>query len=234
MRKKNEHGYPGIMYDKEVRYKVNKKAISIITAVIMSTVLTVPALAASPSTTTVMNNPVSVPASVTTAKGYTLTEEESKATAVTAEKAVALSQGVEAEVVTALPDGVTFGSVTAQPVYISMANADILKNTAVQTRLNKLGIGTSAEQIPAVVRAGQLVFSNAAAGTYTVKLSIAGITSSKGVAIMVYVPGEVQPRVIRPRYKNGKLQAKLPVPCEYNVVTNVPVVAAAPAKTGAQ
>lgn len=201
---------------------MSKKTISIMTAVMMSVVLTVPALAASPSTATVMNNPVSVPKSVTTSKGYTLTEAESAETAVTAEQAVALSQGISAEVTMALPDGVTFGSVTAQPAYIAMANADLLKNTAVRTRLNKLGVGTASGQIPVVVKAGQLVFSNGAVGTYTVKISVEGITSSKGVAILVYVPGELEPRVIRPRYRGGKLQVNLPVPCEYNVVTNAP------------
>lgn len=113
-----------------------------------------------------------------------------------------------------------FGSVPAKPASIVEAKADLLKNQTAIDALKKLGIGVVDGQKASIVKAGQLVFSDSSSGTYMVSLSVDGLTSAKGVALLVYVPGELEPRVIRPRWRNGKLQADLPVPCEYNVVTN--------------
>ena len=199
---------------------MKKKAVSIMVAVVLSTTFTVTAFAASPTTSSVMNTPVTASDSDNKAKGYTLTTEEKAATSVTAEQALAMSAGVTADVSADLSGGVTFGSVPAQPSSIAAANADLLKNEAVNKELKKLGIGATAGQPALIIKAGQLLFSNFASGTFTVGLDVDGITSAKGVALLVYVPGELQPRVIKPKWKNGRLESSLPVPCEYNVVMN--------------
>lgn len=198
---------------------MKRKLVSVITAVVMSAALTVPALAASPTTADVINTPVSVPTEVAVAKGYELSEAESAAVATTPAQAIELTEGVTADIGIALPDGVVFGSVPAQPADIAMAKADLLKNAELQAALAKLGIGVNGAEA-SILKAGQLVFSNAVSGEFTVGLAAEGITSARNVAILVYVPGELKPRVIRPIWRNGKLQAKLPVPCSYSIVSN--------------
>jgi hypothetical protein len=199
---------------------MKRKIVSIVTTAIVSAMMVVPALAASPSTTTVMSTPVTIPAADLTAKGYQVTPAEVAATATTPAQSIALAAGVTADVGDVqLPNGVVFASIPAQPASIATAKMDIMKNTDLQKSLAQCGVGTKG-QTAVIKGAGQLGFSNGAKGVFKVGLTAEGITSAKNVAILVYVPGETAPRVIKPKFKNGKLEANLPVPCEYNIVTN--------------
>ena len=215
---------------------MKKKLVSIVTAVTLSAVMAIPAFAGpSPSTAKVMTTPITVSTAVVAQKGYEVTPAEAAAVATTPVQSVQLAMGVTADVAgVSLPDGVTFASMPAQPATIAMAKMDLMKNNDVQKKLSRFGIGTKGKT-STIVHAGQVGFSNGATGSFKVGLSVDGITSAKNVAFLVYVPGETTPRVVKPTFKNGKLQATLPVPCEYNIVTNeAPAAPAAATAANAQ
>ena len=189
-----------------------KKVISLTTALVLSVAMSVPVFAASPSTATVMDTPVSVPTAVVAQKGYTLTPEEQAAVATTPAQAVALAEGVTGEVNVKLENGVLFGSLPAAPAVIAMAKADLLKDVELQKKLQKEGV------LGLLMKSGMLSFSNGKTGTYTVNLNAAGLVPGEKVTLLVYVPGEAKPRVVSASWKNGKIRAKLPIPCNYSIL----------------
>ena len=198
---------------------MKKKTSAILTAMALTAGLAFPVSAASPSTSTVMNTAVTVSQTTTASRGYTMTEAETAATATTPAQAVALSSLVTASISGVdVPAGVTFGSVPANPSTLSLAKADLLKNSdMLNTLRNSYGITNAS-----INSAGQLIFSNGASGEFSVNLEANGITSAKNVAIIVYTTnskGETVSKVVKPTWKKGKLQASLPVPCNYVVVT---------------
>ncbi len=191
---------------------MKKRITALTTAVALSVAMALPVFAASPSTATVMNNPVTVPTTVAAAKGYNLTPAEHAAVATSPEQAVALAAGVTGEVDEALEAGVLFGSLPTDPAMIALAKADILKSASLQKNLKRLGVNG------VIARSGLLSFSNGKTGTKTVSLSAIGLIPGEKVAILVYVPGDVNPRVVKATWKDGKIRAKLPVPCHYSIV----------------
>ena len=190
---------------------MKKRILALITAIALSAAMTVPVFAASPSTSTVMTTPVTVPTAVVAAKGYDLNPIEQAAVATTPEQAVALHEGTVAEANVALEPGVLFGSLPADPAMIALTKADLLKNTALQKKLAKRGV------MGLIVRSGMLSFSNGKTGRHTVNLSTAGLIPGEKVVLLVYAPGEMNPRVIKATWKNGKLRATDPVPCTYSI-----------------
>lgn len=190
---------------------MKKKLLSLTTALLVSAAFAVPVFAASPDTSAVMTTPVSVPKAVTQAKGYTLTAEEEAAVATTPEQAVALAAGVTAEA-SGLGAGVIVGSVPTAPAIVSLAKTDILKNATVQRNLANRGV------TGAIVKSAMLVASDGRSRTSNVNLSVDGLVAGEKVAIMYYVPGDVTPRFVNASWVNGKLRARLPLPCLYNIV----------------
>ncbi len=191
---------------------MKKRFLTLTTALVLSAAMTVPVFAASPSTQTVMNTPVSVPTAVVAQKGYTLTEAEQAMVATTPEQAVALAAGVNGEVGTKLEAGVLFGSLPAAPALIAMAKADLLKDAELQKLLQSQGV------MGLMTKSGMLSFSNGKTGNFTVDLTAAGLLPGEKVVLLVYVPGELKPRVVRTVWKNGKIRAKLPIPCNYSIL----------------
>ena len=63
-----------------------------------------------------------------------------------------------------------------------------------------------------------LGFSNGKTGTYTVKLNAAGLVPGEKVALLVYPAGSTTPKVVKATWKDGKLSARLPIPCNYSVI----------------
>ena len=189
-----------------------KKIVALTMAVLLGAALCVPVFAASPSTSTVMTTPVSVPTAVVAAKGLVLSEAEQKAVATTPEQAVALAAGVVAETTETLPGGVLFGAVPADPAMIALAKADLLKNATLQKNLQKAGV------TGLMAASGQLLYSDGRKGKKTVNLSALGIMPGEKVVFLVYTPGDPSPRVIKATWKNGKLRAKLPGPCNYSII----------------
>ncbi len=191
---------------------MSKKWIKVASAIVLSLTMTVPVFAASPTTATVMKTPVTVHPAVIAAKGYTLTPAEQAACATTPEEATALAAGLTSEVETTLEPGVLFGTLPSDPAVIAAAKADILKNTSLQKTLQKRGVAGT------IVRSGMMSFSNGKSGSFTVNLSAVGLVPGEKVAILCYLPGDLKPRVVNATWKDGKLRAKLPVPCHYSIV----------------
>ena len=192
--------------------KMKKRVLALTTAIALSVAMAVPAFAASPSTTTVMSTPVTVPATVVATKDYAMTPEEHAAVATTPEQAVALAAGVTGEVNETLEPGVLFGSLPADPTMIALTKADILKSASLQKKLAKKGVSGL------IVKSGMMSYSNGKKGTRTVTLNAAGLIPGEKVALIVYVPGDPKPRLITANWKDGKLRAKMPIPCNFSIV----------------
>ncbi|MCR5268635.1 MAG: hypothetical protein K6E16_08975 [Lachnospiraceae bacterium] len=191
---------------------MKRKWMAIASAALLSVAMSVPVFAASPSTATVMKTPVTVNPTVIAEKGYELDALELAAVATTPEQAVELAAGLTSEVDTALEPGVLFGTLPADPAAISLAKADILKNTTLQNTLQKRGVSGL------IVNSGMMSFSNGKSGSFTVTLNAPGLVPGEKVAILVYTPGDPKPRVVSASWKDGKLKAKLPVPCNYSII----------------
>ena len=146
-----------------------------------------------------------------------------QALATTPLQAVALSAAATVAPV-ALSNGAAIAVAPADPGLVSLAKADVLFNSAVTAALARAGIGTNGA-IPTITGAGTLAATDGRAiSRQTISLAVPGIASAQGVRIIVYTAdanGVMQPQVITPRFRNGQLQVTLPVPCEYNVVTNL-------------
>ncbi|MCR5267109.1 MAG: hypothetical protein K6E16_01140 [Lachnospiraceae bacterium] len=191
---------------------MSKKWIKVASAIVLSLTMTVPVFAASPSTATVMKTPVTVHPTVIAAKGYTLSPLEQAACATTPEEATALAAGLTSEVDAVLEPGVLFGTLPTDPAVIAAAKADILKNASLQKALQKRGVAGT------IVRSGTMSFSNGKTGSFSVSLNAVGLVPGEKVAILCYLPGDLKPRVVKATWKDGKLKAKLPVPCYYSIV----------------
>ncbi|MBO4901309.1 MAG: hypothetical protein J5518_00755 [Lachnospiraceae bacterium] len=191
---------------------MKRKWIAAVCAVALSVATCVPVFAASPKTSTVMQTPVSVPTSVVAAKHYTLTPAEQALVATTPEQAVALAAGITFDVNAKLDAGVLFGSLPADPAMIAMAKADLLKDVELQKKLEKAGV------LGILLKSGVLGFSNGKTGSYTVTLAAEGLVPGEKVSILVYTPDSVKPKVYKATWKNGKLSAKLPMPCNYSII----------------
>ena len=168
---------------------------------------------------------VGVPAAQLAARDYgaAITPAMQQALATTPLQAVALSAAATVAPV-ALSNGAAIAVAPADPGLVSLAKADVLFNSAVTAALARAGIGTNGA-IPTITAAGTLAATDGRAiSRQTISLTVPGIASAQGVRIIVYTPdanGVMQPQVITPRFRNGQLQVTLPVPCEYNVVTNL-------------
>ncbi len=189
-----------------------KKIVAFLTVAALSVAFCMPVLAASPTTLTVMQKPVTVPKAVAASKGYVLSEEEEKLVSTTPEQAVQHAAGLTAETETKLPEGVLFGSLPADPAMISLAKADLLKHTDLQKKLQKLGVNGI------VAGSAQLLFSDGRTGRHTVNITAAGLIPGEKVALLVYTPGNPNPKVVKATWKDGKLRANLTLPCTYTVI----------------
>ena len=206
----------------------NKKILSVLVAVAMTAVFTVPAFAAGSSTaSSAATTPVSAPTAQVASRDYAaaVTPAVQSAVATTPAQAVVLSQTAPAEPV-ALRGGAAVAVTAADPSVIALAKTDILLNSSVQSSLANYGVGGT-NGVANITGAGTLAATDGRnIARQAITINALGVTSAKGVAILVYTPdanGVMQPRVIKPRFRNGKLVATLPVPCEYNLVQNVAV-----------
>ncbi len=204
----------------------NKKFISIIVAAAMTVVLAVPAFAAESSTAkSAVSAPVSAPTAQVLSRDYAsaVTPAIQSAVATTPAQSVVLSQTAPA-VTVALKGGATLSSTPADPSIVALAKLDILLNSSVQASLAKYGVGGK-NGVANIMGAGTISASDGRnIKSQAVTLNALGITSAKGVAILVYTVdanGVMQPKVIKPRMRKGQLVVNLPVPCEYNVVQNI-------------
>ena len=184
-----------------------KKLVSLTTAALMLAATALPVFAASPDTSTVMSTPVTLPAEVAAAEG--LTAEEQAAVATTPAEAVALSATAVVEATNPANAALT---AAASPATIALVKADILKNASVKAALTRYGLTGQIAASQIVARA------DGKSGNTTMNITPATIVRGKGVAILIYVPGERNPRVVRPRWRNGKLRVTLPLPCTYTIV----------------
>ena len=193
----------------------SKRLLAAAVSVLLSLALAVPAAAAvSPQV-----KPLTADATIAAAKGYSLSKEESDATATSIEEALILSMGVSYDVVKCVSKckNPTLSQLFANPAFIAEAKADLAKNALVQAELAKLGVGVNG--LGAILRSETLAWTCPYSGETELDLSVEGLEAGQEVALLVYVPGELQPRVIKPtRLKNGKLKATLPVPCTYHIV----------------
>ena len=206
----------------------NKKILSVLVAVAMTAVLTVPAFAAGSSTaSSAATTPVSAATAQVASRDYAsaVTPAVQSAVATTPAQAVVLSQTAPAEPV-ALRGGAAVAVTAADPSVIALAKTDILLNSSVQSDLAKYGVGGT-NGVANIIGAGTLAATDGRnIASQTITINALGVTSAKGLAILVYTPdanGIMQPKVVRARFRNGKLIATLPVPCEYNLVQNVAV-----------
>ncbi len=185
---------------------MSKKIVSLLTVVILTMVMTVPAFAAeSPNAQAAMTMPVSVPADVALSKGYAVTPEVQVLTTTTIQQALQLNFGAVSDPV----NGVTEGA--SNPADIAMAKLDTVMNTALQSYIAKNG----GEGI--IVASKSL--SAAKAGTRRINIALAGANPGDKVTVLYYVPGDPNPHYKTATVKkNGKLGVKLPVPCTYHIV----------------
>ena len=95
---------------------------------------------------------------------------------------------------------------------ISMAKADLLKDAELQKLLAKYGV------TGLIDKSAFLSFSDGRTGNFNVTIQDATLVPGQKVALLVYVPGNNKPKVIKASWKNGKLSAKLPIPCNYSVI----------------
>ncbi|MBQ8970898.1 MAG: hypothetical protein IJ873_02400 [Lachnospiraceae bacterium] len=197
---------------------MKRKVLLAVTTVLLSAALVVPVFAANSSETT----PVTADPAVAEEKGYTLTPEETAATATTLDESVQLSAGVSVEVSSVVSGnaGETLIETFAAPASIAEAKADLMKSTEVQAALAFLGIGTG-QNTAVIAKSETLLWSDGAESVVRLEVSAEGIGANQDVAFLVYVPGEAKPRVIKPtRLANGKIRVQLPIPCTYHMVTN--------------
>ncbi len=184
-----------------------KKLVSLTTAALVLVATAMPVFAASPSTATVMNTAVSASTSVAAAKGYAVSPAEAAATATTPAQAVALSQTSTIDAINGVAEMAT------SPAVIAMAKLDILKDAKVNSTIIKNG-GTGA-----IVSSAMLATADGRTVTRNVNLTVAGSTPGQKFTVVYYVPGDPTPRVLTATVgRNGKLRARLPIPCVYNLV----------------
>ena len=176
----------------------------------------------SAASTTAATTPAAAPAAAVATSSYAaqVTPAVAAAVATTPAQAVALSAAAQVAPVD-LGNGAAVGTLPADPGLVSLAKLDAIYNPAVSSALAKAGIGTNGA-LPTIAGAGSLVATDGRS-IKSQRISLPGFASAANVRIIVYTPdanGVMQPTVIRPRVRNGQLTASLPVPCEYNVVTN--------------
>lgn len=184
-----------------------KKFVSLTMAMLLTVALTVPVFAASPTTDAVPKTSVTITTQIAAAKGYVLTAEEQALIATTLEQALALASGVLADA-----NGVPLTATAASPELIALAKADILKNPALIKALKLRGV------TGAIANAGMLASADGAVASKPINLTTTGLVPGQKAAIVFYLPGNATPHVARTSWKNGKLQATLPLPCIYNIV----------------
>ena len=185
-----------------------KKLVSLTTATLVLAATALPVFAASPSTATVMDTPVTVSAEAVAAEGYTLDAVEQALVATTPAQAVLLGSTTVAEPTNAANATL---AVPADPATIALAKAEILKNDTVKAAIARNGLAGQIIATQTVARA------DGKSARTAMNFSTAGLTPGKRVVILCYVPGK-GPQVITARWRNGKLRATLPLPCTYSIV----------------
>lgn len=159
------------------------------------------------------------------AGGLALTPEQQALVATTPEQALLLAQTAVPDPV-ALSGGAALVTDSCDPATITLAKAEVLFDPAVINSLKNLRIG-SQYGVPNVTGAGMIAASDGRAiKSQTVNIECPGLTSAKGVAVLVYTlnsDGTKSAKVVKPRFSKGKLKVQLPVPCEYVIVQNVSV-----------
>ncbi len=158
-----------------------------------------------------------------TAEGLALTPKLEALVATTPEQALILADAAVLDPV-ALSGGAALVTGSCDPATIALAKAEVLSDPAIINSLKNLRIG-SQYGTPNVTGAGTVAASDGRAiKSQTVNIECAGLTSAKGVAVLVYTlnsDGTKLTRVVKPRFSKGKLRVQLPVPCEYVIVQNV-------------
>lgn len=177
----------------------------------------------SAASTTAATTPAAAPAAAVTTRSYAAQVTPAVAAAVATTPAQSVALSAAAQVAPIDLGGAALGSIPADPGLVSLAKLDAVFNPAVTRALARAGIGTNGT-LPMISGAGSLVATDGRAiRSQRINIAVPGITSAANVRIIVYQPdanGVMQPRVVTPRMVNGQLQASLPVPCEYNIVTN--------------
>lgn len=177
----------------------------------------------SAASTTAATTPAAAPAAAVTTRSYAAQVTPAVAAAVATTPAQSVALSAAAQVAPIDLGGAAIGSIPADPGLVSLAKLDAVFNPAVTRALARAGIGTNGT-LPMISGAGSLVATDGRAiRSQRINIAAPGITSAANVRIIVYQPdanGVMQPRVVTPRMVNGQLQASLPVPCEYNIVTN--------------
>ena len=185
-----------------------KRIISVLTAAVVASALCVPVYAAgSPSTANVMKRQVTVSATVAAAKGYTLTTAEEAYVATTPEMAVALAAAGVVDASAGVLSGIT------TPELIAMAKLDLMKNPTLLQAIGQIK-GTGA-----IISSSVLSYPDGHTGEKRINVTVAGTTPGEKVLVLFYNPGDPTPRFIKTTVrKNGKIRARLPIPCIYNIV----------------
>lgn len=177
----------------------------------------------SAASTTAATTPAAAPAAAVATRSYAAQVTPAVAAAVATTPAQSVALSAAAQVAPIDLGGAALGSIPADPGLVSLAKLDAVFNPAVTRALARAGIGTNGT-LPMISGAGSLVATDGRAiRSQRINIAVPGITSAANVRIIVYQPdanGVMQPRVVTPRMVNGQLQASLPVPCEYNIVTN--------------
>ena len=186
-----------------------KKLVSLTTAALVLAATALPVFAASPSTATVMSNPVTVSTEVAASKGYALSSVEQAVVATTPQQAVALSATTAVEATNAANAAL---AAATSPEIIAMAKADILKNDSVNKAIVSRGLtGT-------IIASQNVARADGKSARTALNLATTGLTPGQKVAILYYLPGDLTPRLAYPRWRSGKLRVTLPLPCEYNLI----------------
>ena len=186
-----------------------KKLVSLTTAALVLAATALPVFAASPSTSTVMSTPVTVSADVAATKGYALDAAEQAVVATSPEQAVALGSTTAVEATTAANAAL---SAATAPAMIAMAKADILKNASVNRSIVSRGLSGT------IIASQNVARADGKSARTALNLSTAGLTPGQKTAIIYYLPGDLTPHIVIPRWRSGKLRVTLPLPCTYNLV----------------
>ena len=186
-----------------------KKLVSLATAALVLAATALPVFAASPSTSTVNQTPVTATAADLTAKGYTdVTPAELQATATTLEQAMALELSSVLDAITNVAEA------PVAPNEISLAKLDIIKNPAVNrvvVRNGGLGLVVSSKSLTSTTGRRQ---------SRTIRSVVAGTVPGDKVTLIYYIPGDPTPhtRTLTVAQSGKIIIRNLPIPCNYHLV----------------
>ena len=157
------------------------------------------------------------------ATGIVLTAEQIAALQATPEQALFLSQNAVPDPVS-LSGGASLVTSPCDVETITLAKIDLLTDNNMIDALGRMHIGKTYGNVSLIGAATVSASDGRAIKSQTVNIECPGLTSAKGVAVLVYTlnaNGTKTVKVVKPRFSKGKLKVQLPVPCEYVIVQNV-------------